>query len=66
MVLLILNMNIKLSYSDGQYLARSIAISWKNNDLMSTDFTMINSDMKSGSYFAFAFSTDTMMVITYS
>lgn len=61
-LLLVLNVNIKPAHSDGQYVAGSITINWTNNDLTSTNFTMINSAyMKPGSYFAFAFSTDKMM-----
>ena len=63
-LLLVLNVNIKPAHSDGQYVAGSITINWTNNDLTSTNFTMINSAyMKPGSYFAFAFSTDKMMAI---
>ncbi len=49
-------------HSDGQYSAESITIDWMNNDAMSTNFTMTSLTMKPRSYFAFAFSTDTLMV----
>ena len=64
--LFIFSLKIKQSYSDGHYLAGSMVISWVNNGVVSTNFTMMNSNMKPGSYFAFAFSYDRMMVIFFN